>query len=176
MKLFKSIIVGIMLVGLCAACASKLSLDPALLPTAEYLEQNPLPTPPFMIGSYPGAMIDGSPAKCLAIFQSDLHSDTLAQVRIDTKSAEKVEIWDSGQAVVIDFPNVYSSHRDFCFAISNLSVGLHLGNIEFIAATGEKHHYLWSFHISEHDLNPNPAPLLTPVVLPSLTPASTPKR
>jgi hypothetical protein len=68
---------GLALIVACTAYASTQSLDdPAILATAEYLEQNPLPTSEFLV-AYPSTSND---SLCVGINQGILREDTNAEI------------------------------------------------------------------------------------------------
>jgi hypothetical protein len=138
--------------------------------TAEYLEQNPLPTPEFWDGVSWGTMIDGSPDNCVSIKQFVLHSDTTARLTIDGKASVEVESWFYTGAR-LDAPTPYAGYKSYCFSIEDFSVGLHLAAIEVSTTSGEQYLYKWALRISEEMLTPEPLQLPTLAPLPSLTPS-----
>jgi hypothetical protein len=168
--------------------APKQSLDPALLPTAEYLEQNPVPAPEFFIkpadfSARPNCFeIDGT-----ALWEvGDLEpseqnlSDYVAnfrkhfQITIDDIAVpdEKLEI-EMHLAPAYVFDNHHNiigraAYWPICFGMEYLSNGLHIASVETTTTSGIKHSYSWAFRVT----NTTPE-VPTIVVLSSLTPSGT---
>lgn len=114
-------------------------LTSALMPTAQYLEQNPLPRPAvissvdvrpnqlrdlcFTVNTYP-------PTPSTTASEGVKHS-----IQIDGYSALLSAIFGTGS---------YSSQ---CAYVGNLSVGLHLASAEVTTRDGIEHTYTWAFRI-----------------------------
>jgi hypothetical protein len=159
------------LIVVCAACASAQSLDdPALVATAEYLEQNPLPTPEFLV-AYPSTSND---SLCIGINQGVLGEDTDAEIFFDNQSVEILRVWVGG-SLILDGGRGYSANKTFCFSRPNLSVGSHIGTVKLTTVSGAVYFYSWVFRLDEIDSVTVPVELPTLAALPTLTPSpSTP--
>jgi hypothetical protein len=153
----------------CAGCGAKQSLDPALVATAEYLEQNPLPTPEFLV-SYPSTSND---ALCIGIDQGVLGEDTDAEIHFDNQEVEILRVWIGG-SLIRDNGNGHSASKTFCFSRPNLPIGLYIGTVKLTSVSGAIYFFSWAFRLGEIDSLTIPAEMPTLAILPSLTPSSTP--
>jgi hypothetical protein len=163
----KLMVAALALIVVCAACASTQSLDdPALVATAEYLEQNPQPTPEFLV-AYPSMSND---SLCIGINQGVLGEDTDAEIFFDNQSVEIVRVWIGG-SLILDGGKEYSANKTFCFSRPNLPVGLHVGMVKFTTISGAVYFYSWAFRLDEIDSVTVPVELPTLAALPSLTPS-----
>jgi hypothetical protein len=174
------------------------NLSPTLMPTAKYLEQNPLPTPEYAthftrITNYSGFVESGY---CAVVFginevplgergynaeQFDQHLSTSIHISIDN-----IPVPDGNVDIVngITFQGVLDEDGrivgsvggplDVCAYVTSLAPGLHLATVQFTTAGGTSYSYTWTFLMD--DRTPPPTPLSglpTPVVLPSFNPSPT---
>jgi hypothetical protein len=115
-------------------------LSPALLPTAEYLERNPIQPRGFISGVASRPNEDRTICLTMVTFTNPLRASTTVD-------------WLAGQRFSIDgyftFPSVIGplAWQTACFDVSNLSAGLHLGSVELTTRDGVKHTYTWAFRL-----------------------------
>jgi len=149
-RLFKfSSIIGPLIIGFCAACVpADAYISPKLLPTAEYLEQHPLRTPAFWVRSYAATSVDGKATHCVEINQTALNSEVTVQFRVDDRPIEISSTYTGGRAVLGDNES-YSAYKWVCFSTQELSLGLHLAQIEVMAQSGKNDTHTWVFRIGD---------------------------
>jgi hypothetical protein len=168
---------------ICAACSTKQSLDPSLVPKAEYLEQNPLPLPDFFTrttGQYQGAEsfeIDGK-----ALWEPG-DSSPAGNDSYSSEFTSRLKITIDGKAVPEEKLMIrmhlapdYVFNKDgtiigmaayWLIDISTdyLSSGLHIAMVSVITTSGKLHSYTWAFRVKESLTSTpaiSPAPTPTP--------------
>jgi hypothetical protein len=177
---------------LCAACSTKQSLDPALVPTAEYLEQNPLPTPESLFQLRPSSSfsLTSYGSICLKINQQPfwIPSDSDIEIQpviVSFRTTVDGSISPTAYAL-LPFSYIehitdehdqeigwYPSDFEYCFEVGGLDVGLHIASIDMIGLTGKTTSYTWAFRIEESQIQ---ATFIPPTLfgLPMLTPTTAP--
>lgn len=150
------------------------SITSALLPTAEYLEQNPAPTPEF-ISDF--RTVENK--VCIDVSQRPFARENLSAQELSTYIMKHEQFKIDGVVVT---PNLnvwvttslsledgkeYGGPLTFCFDTENLSAGLHLASIAIPDLDGVEHTYSWAFR---HDPN---FPTADPNILPTLAPLPT---
>jgi hypothetical protein len=115
-------------------------LAPALMPTAEYLERNPI-YPPYFI-RHPASLPNENNEICMTMMLRATHRNASAEVD-----------WFAGKNFYIDgylaggdmIGTIQTMH--LCVDVSNLSTGLHLASVELTTRDGVEHTYTWAFRI-----------------------------
>ena len=146
---------------------SMIALNP-LIPTAEYLEQNPLPTPEFIseLSFISNGFAEFSKSFCAEIDQShfwvrysdfpDHQASVIGiQVYVDGDPLTSADMIYSIPLVSIttvedEFGNEvgwYPSPYTLCFNVGNQSNGLHIAVLEVNGLSGVSQSHTWAFRI-----------------------------
>jgi hypothetical protein len=134
------------------------------------LEQNPLPTPEFLVNTTTlGGTPDGTVAICISVYQPRFRADTSAHFVVDGQTIGDVESWFAGGQ--LDAPEGYATYATHCVDLANPFLGLHVATVE-LSTSDEQYTYSCVFHINEEMLTPEPLQLPTLAPLPTLTPSS----
>jgi hypothetical protein len=154
------------------------SITPALLPTAEYLEQNPAPTPEFITQVFNGAnrvcaeVSQRFFAKVgISIEELHQHIEKNEQFRLDGTQVQPVSasVWLTAN---LEDGKVYGGEIYFCVDTGNLSPGLHLASITVPDLDGIEHTHSWAFRYDPNSPTSDPNILPTLMPLPTLTPTN----
>jgi hypothetical protein len=148
-----------------------LSPDPALIPTAEYLLENPAPKPEFIF-------FPQSPAVCVIHISLTQYRPTNSPIKdnfafaIDGVQAQSSPylFTSSGGALSCrdQSPNlVCQDGITLCYDKKGLNEGLHLAEVSLTDPEGVEHTYSWAFR---YDFN---SPTSDPNILPTLAPLPT---
>lgn len=122
-------------------------LAPALMPTAEYLERNPIRRPVFISGA--DSRPNNRNEMCLGMV---INTISALNGRATVDARVTVDLY-AGHTVAIDGYTALGSllgsvtHQGACFDVSNLSAGLHLASVELTTRDGIEHTYTWAFRI-----------------------------
>jgi hypothetical protein len=148
-------------------------ISSALLPTAEYLEQNPAPTPEFIT-----RLSHGEDRLCaevhprffakVGVTGTELHQQLAKNLRFLVDSSQMPLVSQFAWATnTCENGKCYGGEINFCVDIGNLSPGLHLASITIPDLDGIEHTYSWAFRY-----DPN-FPTAHPNILPTLAPLPT---
>jgi hypothetical protein len=154
------------------------SITSALLPTAEYLEQNPAPTPEFITN-----LSNRANRLCAEVSQRFFakvgigieelrqHIERNEQFRLDGTQVPPVSafVWLTAN---LEDGKEYGGEINFCVDTGNLSSGLHLASITIPDLDGVKHTYFWAFRYDPNSPTADPNILPTLMPLPTLTPSN----
>jgi hypothetical protein len=154
------------------------SISSALLPTAEYLEQNPAPTPEFITN-----LLNRANRLCAEVSQRFFakvgisieelrqHIERNEQFRLDGTQVPPVSAFVWLTATFRD-GKAYGGEINFCVDIGNLSPGIHLASITIPDFDGVEHTYSWAFRYDPNypTADPNILPTLAPLPTESPTP------
>lgn len=157
------------------------SISAALLPTAEYLEQNPLPTPEFIskwsnkgnrlwvdVSQRPFARVE------LSVDEVRRHIIEREQLTIDGSMIRPTGNIFSYLTLSCANSACYGGAITFPFDIGYLSSGLHLAEFTITDLDGVEHSYTWAFRYDANFPTSDPAALPTLMILPTKTPTATP--
>jgi hypothetical protein len=155
-------------------------ISSALLPTAQYLEQNPASTPEFIIG-----LREGNNRLC-----AEVHPRFFAKVGIT--ATELGQYLRENQQFRIDSYQLplassfawatntcengkcYGGEINFCIDTAHLNAGLHLASITIPDFDGVEHTYTWAFRYDPNAPTSDPNIMPTLAALPTVTPSPTP--
>lgn len=154
------------------------SITAALLPTAEFLEQNPAPTPEFITQVFNGgdrvcAEVHPRSFARVGVTGTELHQHLAKNLRFLVDGSQMPLVSQYAWATnTCENGKCYGGEINFCVDPGDLSAGLHLASITIADLDGVEHTYSWSFRYDPNapTADPNILPTLAP--LPSLTPSS----
>ena len=155
--------VSILLMLLLTACGlTTPSVDPSIVQTAQSLEQNPIPTPIFVLGTYAQAANDIQPkSECLDIddqalwekgnYASEISKqiESTLQVMVDNQPNKDItftddlaehHVYENGTHL-----GSYGGPTSVCFNIESLRTGLHLAALRLTTISGKEQTYSWAF-------------------------------
>ncbi|MBL8156234.1 MAG: hypothetical protein JNM70_18790 [Anaerolineae bacterium] len=131
------------------------TLDPQLVPTAEYLLSNPLPTPSFVLAVQPptGASIDRTQEICVSLLPggSNGNADELRNAALGTRIAINEQIIPV-EAVRMRMIYTMPGFLIACFH-ADVEPGIHLFAVEMrtspvgMLGFGEVFSYAWSYRV-----------------------------
>jgi hypothetical protein len=157
----------LLLLSVLTAPPAPLSLD-RLLPTAEYLEQNPQPTPDFIakysiistqVNSDNKQLVHVSlreePFARVALSADDLTKHLLSAYRLDVDNTpmsvyyaiQTQPLICEGLSRDISQDRCWGGDIELYFDVSDLDVGLHLAEITVTDLEGVPHSFSWAFRI-----------------------------
>lgn len=150
------------------------------LATAQYLEQNPAPTPEFITSQ--SNMAD---RLCAEVSQR-----TFAKVGVSAEELRQhlsqnqkfkvdgiqMPLASSLSWLTMTFKDgkEYGGEINFCVDTSGLGAGLHLASITIPDFDGVDHTYFWAFRYDPNEPTSDPNALPTPAILPSEIPTASP--
>jgi hypothetical protein len=169
------------------------SINATLVPTAEYLEQNPAPKPDFVIAysTIASTFIDLKKAMSITISQEPFahignSGDEVSQhilhnhhIEIDGTPVEtnginfdSLTCQDLSGKLDQSQQKCWSGPTEIYFDVSELSAGLHLATITIPDFDGVEHTYSWAFRYDPNAPTADPNVMPTLAVLPTETPAN----
>ena len=156
------------------------TLNAALLPTTQYLEQNPAPTPEFITN-----LSNRSDRLCAEVSQRFFakvgvrieelrqHIERNEQFKLDGTQVPPVSSF-TWLTANLENGKVYGGEINFCVDTGKLTAGLHLASITIPDFDGVEHSYTWAFRYDPNAPTSDPNILPTAMILPSITPPPTP--
>lgn len=149
-----------LLVVLCVGCA--IQNDPALIPTAQYLVQNPIPLPYFVkaVNPAPGSIVAPSSEICVTLYtggileKGDTGESLQKQILANTQFLINNQNLPSHVFVRYEIPaysveiidGVSTAWITFCFT-PDLAKGSHIITVNTMSSSGKSYSYSWALDI-----------------------------
>ena len=149
-----------LLILLCIGCT--IQADPSLLPTAQYLAQNPIPLPDFVadIDPPPGSVVAPSSEICVTLYTGAIFEKGDTAGSLNNQLVTNTEFLINNQKlspfvfVRREFPAMLGTIIDgigtgwitFCFT-PDLAEGSHIITVNTVSSSGKLYSYSWALEI-----------------------------
>jgi hypothetical protein len=161
--------------------------------TAQYLEQNPAPTPEFIVdySTQAASNFDLKQSMSITISEESFARQGISTDKVEREITKNLEVFIDGNPVksdniLLDTLTCAASDAsldsskircwggpiEIFFDVSGLSTGLHLASITTPDYDGVEHSYSWAFRYDPNEPTSDPNILPTPMILPSETPSA----